>query len=95
MAVKSLENAKHLLAVFRIDSDSVVFHAELPVSIPGFRRHVNHRWFCASVLDGISDQVLKELHHSNFVSLDFRQRAPGYRRIVLFDGELKILGHSR
>ena len=60
MAVQALENTEYLLGVFRLNSNTVVFHAEQPCSVVlAFGSYTNHRRFHPTIFDGVSNQILK------------------------------------
>src|ERR1700680_211232 len=67
MSVKPFKDSKHLLAVFRLDSNTIVLDAKKPVLGTEFRLNMDSWWLFGAVFDCVSDQVLQELHQPDFV----------------------------
>ncbi len=60
--VSSLEEAKSPLGILRLDPDAVVLNREPSLSAVALRSHMNSwRFRFASILDGITDEVFKQL----------------------------------
>jgi hypothetical protein len=67
-SVQSLEHSENLVEVLRFDSDAIVLHRDDPSApaIPGSRdMYPGH--FATLVLDGIADEILKQLNQLHVV----------------------------
>src|SRR5262249_26844464 len=72
LSVKPLEGHEDLLAVFRLDSDSVVLHGELHAgTFPGHGNVDNGRP-APAILDGVADEVLEKRDEMRLVRLQRR-----------------------
>ncbi len=102
-----LERLEHLFAIFRLDADAVVGHAERPDAATAFRRYRDQRRHAvAAELDGIADQEVEQLQDLIGVAHQPRQGADlepaaGLTQLVLHQeaamiGDLlRIDGHVR
>jgi hypothetical protein len=84
--VQPLKHLEDPLGVLRLNADAVIADGEQPAlrMLRGGHRHP--RRLIAMELDGVADEVLKELHELAFVGHDGRQPAMRHRRALLVDG---------
>ena len=77
----------------RLYPNAVIGHGEEPIILrPMLARHahVHPRRALPAKLDGVADQVLKQLHQLNGVARDGGKRIVCHRRLALGDGRRKI-----
>ena len=94
MAVQAFENAEDLMNILRLDSDSVVSHREKPIRMKVFGCDLDPGRVLAAILDGVSHQILKQLHQPDLVRFNRRQPTPGNHCSGLLDGGLEVEDHG-
>jgi len=88
--VQALEDDEDALAKLRVDADAVVAHGEGPVRAGRLRPDLYQRLGGAVKLDGIANQVLKQLHQLHFIAQHGRQRAAGHHGPAFLNGLAQI-----
>src|SRR2546421_10026933 len=72
--VQLAERTEDRFRISRVDSHSIVTHVDRPTHLPALRRQMDTGRLLAVVLDGVLDEVLKQLSDQDAVRLDCRQR---------------------
>src|ERR1035438_8686082 len=85
-SMQAYEHAEYPAGVLRIDTDSVVPHRKQPPFRISLRRDMDSRYFLASVLDRIGNEVLEKLHQHDLFGGKGWQRIGGYYGAILRDG---------
>src|SRR5260370_42574040 len=76
--VKALEQTEDFIGVLHVDPDAVVRHLEDPLRSVVCRADMNFRLSIAAILDGVRDEVGKDLGPTILVRLNNGQRIEGY-----------------
>ena len=92
-AVKSLEDAKNLFMMLRGNPDAIVGDRETPLAIRSLGGDPNPKWTFRPVLDGVADEILKELDEMRPVPAHNGQGIAGDYRSTLLDRGLQALVH--
>ena len=90
ISVESLEDAEHLLRVFKWDSEAIILDREQPNPIAALGSDFNRRRILSSVFDCVSDEVLKQLNHPDRIRLNHGQVAPADRCPVFIDRDVEV-----
>ncbi len=98
--VQALENLKNAIAIFFVEADAVVFHADLPTgrrAVPERLRlaiHFHHRTLAGlAKLQPVADEVLEKLRHLAAIAQDGRQRADVHAPLRVLDAHFEIGNH--
>jgi hypothetical protein len=89
--MQALKHSEYSFEVLRFDAESVVLHRKyllLRAVLPG--RNMNSGYFGAPILDGIAEQILKQLRQLQLVGHHTRQGIVRYARPAFLDGTAKI-----
>ena len=88
--MQALEDGEDALGVLGIDADAVIADGQHPfvALLPG--RDMNTGRRLGMELDGVPDEVLKQLRQQQFVMHYGRQRVVGNHRAALFNRRLQI-----
>src|SRR5580700_3198101 len=90
VAMQALEYSEDILFVFPGNPDPIVAHADYPILTLLLGANLDYWRIFALVLDGVADQVLKELYHLHFIGVHDRQGGGFEHRPAFFNGELEI-----
>ena len=71
--MQTFEDSKDSAVMLHIDAYSIVGHREPPLTLVSFGRNLDPRRRRASILDCISDQVLKKLNELDWLPLSDRE----------------------
>ena len=91
--VQALEHLEHAVAILLVDADAIVGNREHPAAIPADRVETHPRRALRAELQGVADQILKQLVQLRLVGADHRQHAAGYFRPGLLDAAAHALDH--
>jgi len=88
LSVKPFEYAEYLSQVLRLYSNSIVMYSEKPVSTHSpLDADSNVGWHPgARILDGVGDEILKQLSKMNFRHRNSKQISRDYLGPALFNG---------
>src|SRR5580700_6136213 len=70
IAMQALEHSEDILFVFRRNSDPIVAHADHPLRTILLGANPDYWRIRALVLDGVADQVLKQLDHLHLIGVE-------------------------
>src|SRR3989338_2650797 len=73
--VKTLKHQKNPLKVFRCNTNAIVAHMKNPFAFLKFCAYLHTRRIAAAKLEGIADQVLKELSELRAIRIEHQQGA--------------------
>src|SRR5206468_7919991 len=90
-AMQALEHTENSFMVPGIDPDSVVPHGNSPMQSGTRGRDPDFRRVCASVLDCVSDEVLKDLNEKDAVACQCGQFPDVDDGAARLDGLLQII----
>src|SRR5258708_38747927 len=94
-AVQALKDPKDIFQVLRFDTDAVVLDGKNPSAVLKPRGDANLERLDGAILDGVADQVLKQLQQQDLDGIDHRQRLAFDTSAGFFDGSLQIgEGHT-
>ena len=89
--VQPLKHAENSLKILRVNSQAVILHRECPLlsAILGGRDvYLGHSR--ALILDGVADEVLKQLNQLSLVRHDGRQGIMRHQRTAVLNGATQI-----
>jgi len=89
--VQALKDDEEAVKVLRINADAIIRDGEDPFVTLSLAREVNARRLLAVELDGIADEVLKQLHQLRPVAHHGGQGIMSHRRLALLYHHLEVM----
>src|SRR5262249_13205569 len=90
LAVQALEGDEDALGILRVDADAVVPDAEEPLTVRCLGVDLDDRRLLLAKLEGVAEQVLKQLHELGAIRADDGQGTVGDLGLALLNRRVQV-----